>query len=111
MASILAILADISYKDWEFRLAPDDSWMQIVFRDPATGEMQHCRKWRLSPHMTRSEVVQTALKAVLSAEEHEAREKFLYLGESIFSPHYDVLDLVQLRRAAVLDTRPEKKPA
>lgn len=40
--------------------------------------------------MTRSEVVQTALKAVLAAVEHEAREFFTYNGRAIFGPHYDV---------------------
>ncbi len=55
------------------------------------------RKWRLSPHMTPSEVVQTAFKAVLTAIEHETRETFLYRGVAIFDPHYDVEKLVELR--------------
>ena len=55
------------------------------------------RKWRLSPHMTDSEIVQTALKAVLTAYEHEIRELFKYRDVPIFDPHYDVEKLVELR--------------
>lgn len=56
------------------------------------------RKWQLSTHMTSSEVVQTAFKAVLTAMEHETRENFKYRDVSIFDPHYDVEKLVELRR-------------
>ena len=76
--------------------------------DNDTGEPTRWkgRKWRLSPHMTKSEVIATALKAVLTALEHEAREQFTYRGERIYSPHYDVDQLVALRRTGVSeDTR------
>jgi hypothetical protein len=57
-----------------------------------TGEVetQHGRKWILSKHMTKSEVVTTAFKAVMTAEEHEIREKFRYGGRMIFGPHFNV---------------------
>ncbi len=54
------------------------------------------RKWRLSEHMTASELVQTAFAAALHFEEHELREIFLYRGQSVFGPHFDVDDLVAL---------------
>ena len=57
------------------------------------------RKWRLSKHMTDGEIVQTALLACLSASEHEIREQFKYKGESIFDPHYDIEQLVELRKS------------
>ena len=57
------------------------------------------RKWMLSPHMVKSEVVQTAFKAVLTAAEHEARERFLYRGRAIFGPHYDVDRLWEMATA------------
>lgn len=57
------------------------------------------RKWRLSEHMTTSEVVQTAFMAVMAANEHEAREMFTYRDESVFDPHYDVEKLVALRKS------------
>ena len=51
------------------------------------------RKWFLSHHMTESEVVQTALAAVLAFVEHEAREGFEWHGRKIFGPHFDVKQL------------------
>lgn len=53
------------------------------------------RKWRLSPHMTPGEVVQTALAATLAAVEHEAREGFTYKGVALFGPHMDVDKLAE----------------
>lgn len=56
------------------------------------------RKWLLSEHMTEAEIVQTVFKAVMTAVEHEVRETFLYKGQSVFDPHYDLERLVELRR-------------
>jgi hypothetical protein len=58
------------------------------------------RQWRISQHATKSEVVQTAMKAVLTALEHEAREEFLYADTAIFGPHFNVDDLVVLAKHA-----------
>lgn len=55
------------------------------------------RKWRLSPHMTDGEIVQTAFLATLTALEHETREQFKYRGVAVFDPHYDIEKLVALR--------------
>jgi hypothetical protein len=66
------------------------------------------RKWLLSRHMVDGEIVQTALKAVFTALEHEAREKFKYRGQAIFDPHYDIEQLVNLRKsqAAIKERTP-----
>jgi hypothetical protein len=48
------------------------------------------RKWMLSPHMVKSEVVRTIYKAYHAAVLHEADEVFTYKGVPIYSPHYDV---------------------
>ena len=68
------------------------------------------RKWRISAFMTRSEVVQTALKAVLTYTEHEVRESFKYRGVSIFDPHYNVDELHALRSKGkdALDVREQE---
>ena len=63
------------------------------------------RKWFLSPHMTPSELIQTALKAALTAAEHEVREAFTYKGKAIFGPHIDVEELV-----AVCDRKSKRAP-
>lgn len=76
----------------------------------ANASLQHGRKWFLSPHMTKSEVVLTALKAVLTFEEHETRERFLYRGRAIFDPHYDVDLLWEMRgRPGALDERTDER--
>lgn len=96
------ILNEIRYKDWELHVGQDESrlFLQVQFqgRCTVTGaeETQYGRKWLLSPHMTRSEVVTTAFKAILTAEEHECREHFMYRGKAIFGPHLNVDKLVEL---------------
>ncbi len=86
-----AILAEVQFNDWAFFVGLDthaNGW-------PESAGIERCylqvrakgtcnvngepfewsgRKWFLSPHMTKSEVVATAFKAVLTALEHEARE-------------------------------------
>ena len=46
--------------------------------------------------MTKSEIVQTAFLAVLTAAEHEIRETFKYHDAAIFGPHFNVDRLVTL---------------
>lgn len=110
------VLSDVSFNDWEFHVKPFDTkggpmmeklshhYMQIQFMAPdlTTGEpeRQYCRKWSLSLHMTVSEVVYTAFKAVMAALEHEAREQFRFRGASCLGPHVDVEQMVELTRKA-----------
>lgn len=105
------ILRLVRYRNWQVRVEmdgdgfylqwfwyasepEDDSrrWDDVLLGIPVPQVMkkQTSRKWRLSEYMTKSELVQTALKAVLTAEEHEARESFRYRGKAIFGPHFDV---------------------
>ncbi len=98
-----AVISRIHYRGWFFKIGQDGdrAFLQIRVNGCCNVDGKpmdwSSRKWFLSPHMTPSEVVQTAFKAVLTAEEHEARERFLYLGRSIFDPHYDVDQLWRLR--------------
>lgn len=87
------LLDFIKYKDWEFlvKLDGERPYLQLRFVD--SGRLWMSRKWFLSPFMTKSEIVQTALKAVLTAEEHEARERFTFMDRAVFSPHIDVYKL------------------
>jgi hypothetical protein len=108
---IRKIVSQISYGDWNFIVGEDETrfFLQVLFDRPCVKagvvQRQTCRKWRLTIHMTKSEIVQTALKAVLSAEEHEARERFQYRNESIFAPHFDVDALHDFCRNAPKDQR------
>lgn len=54
------------------------------------------RKFYISPHMTDGEIVQTIFLACKVAMEHELREQFLYKGQAVFDPHYDIEKLVEL---------------
>lgn len=75
-------------------------WLQARFYAPCnkTGapQIQYTRKWYISAVATKSEVVQTALKCVLTSVEHEAREQFKYRGRRIFAPHCSVDTLWEL---------------
>lgn len=53
------------------------------------------RKWHLARTAGESEVVRTALKAVLTWQEHEVREQFRYRGKGVFSPHLPVINGVK----------------
>ena len=118
-ADFEAILALVTYKDWTFYVEerPSDEpslptyYMQVRFPDAdlVTGqiETQHGRKWILSRHMTRSEVVATAFKAVMTAEEHETREKFRYRKRMVYGPHIDVEALAQTCRHLELRDDPK----
>ena len=109
--SIQMIIEQITFMDYEFVVASDDSkiYLQGQYYEPdiITGktELQKTRKWILSPHMTKSEVVQTAFKCALTSMEHRTREHFLYKNERVFSPHYDVEALVELCREKRFDER------
>jgi hypothetical protein len=105
---IRVIVEQIEYRsDWMFRIGHDkyeqNPFLQIQFF--ADGETQFCRKWQLSPHMVKSEIVRTAWKAVLAAEEHEAAERFRYKGEMIYNPHVDVDALVDFYKGGNLTAR------
>lgn len=104
--SVQDVLAELEYRDgWSFRVVQEEpantSYLQVVAI--IDGCPQYGRKWRLSPHMTKSEVVQTAFKAVLTFEEHEARENFRYRGRAVFGPHIDVDAL--LLASSIMDVR------
>lgn len=104
MDEIRRIVCDIDFLDREFVLLKkgDGYLLQIRYMEKCvdTGKLmeQHGRKWYISPHMTTSEIVQTALKACLTSMEHVTRENFYYKGERIFGPHHDVDTMVMLAK-------------
>lgn len=89
-------LSSVSYGNYEFILMDRAGciYMQARFTAPDCDSglpgLQYTRQWMLHPDMTKSEVVQTAFKLVLTSVEHEARENFTYGGRRIFGPHYNV---------------------
>lgn len=116
------ILRHVYFKGWEFRwgelrpiegdknfnrLGEHAAFIQVRFRAPDshTHELEQSwsgRKWYVSLHSTEAEVVQTCLKAVLTAVEHEAREAFLYKGIALFQPHLNLDLLMDIATERVL---------
>lgn len=96
------IIDQVSFKDRLFKvLKKGDGFliqMQYIEADVRTGKMarQHTRKWYVSPWATESEIVQTALKCVLTSQEHIGREHFRYMGEKLYGPHMNVRDLIDM---------------
>ncbi len=96
------ILENVSFPGYEWFAIYIDGrlfmYAQFDAKDCKTGmiERQTTRRWYISNEATRSEVVHTALKCVLTSIEHEAREVFRYRGQPIFGPHFDVENLVSL---------------
>lgn len=91
-------------------------YMQVSFHAPEEEQswtgvrpstIQKGRKWLLSTHMTRNEIVQTCFLAVLTAVEHEVRENFRYRERKIFNPHFSPDVLWEVARKTSLDLRAE----
>lgn len=119
----LLLLEDNVYRQtrtfYESDIGPPEvtSWgrlyLQIQFDDidnitGLKGYRAHCRKWYLSNHMTKQELVRTAWKAYEAAVIHEAQEKFLYKGRMIYGPHIDVEALWEV--APVVEHRVGEQP-
>lgn len=103
-ANAAKLLSECSYPGLSFEVVEESGGqhLRVVCTDGrcnVTGALYTWtgRKWRLSPHMTDGEVVQTAFLALLTALEHEAREQFTFQGVSVFDPHFDIHKLVALR--------------
>lgn len=91
------------HPDYTFGVVEDSRgaiYLQASYQEPDTvtgiDETQLTRRWFLSPHMTKSEIVQTVFKCVMTSMEHRAREWFKYRGEAIFGPHFNVDSLHEL---------------
>lgn len=56
------------------------------------------RRRAVSESQSKSEIVQMCFAMVLSSEEHEAREQFEFKNAKVFSPHFDIEDLVVIAR-------------
>ena len=102
LANIKSVLADIVFKTHQFNVesASDGFQLQLTCEeeDLSNGkpELQFGRKWHIGKRASKSEIVQTAFKAVVTWMEHDAREHFRYKGAQVFGPHFDIDDLERL---------------
>lgn len=118
LADIREIVARCAYPGFEFKVDADGDieqlypWCQIVCHegvDTTTGQPASWtgRKWKLSFHMTDTEIVHSVWAAVQRALLHEAAELFKFDEAAIFDRHIDVHRLAYLinSHANVLDER------
>jgi hypothetical protein len=103
LSEMREVVAMCSFPAYEFAVLVDGRgaiFLQGAYMeadvDTGSTERQVTRRWFLSLEMTRSEIVQTVFKCVLTSMEHRAREWFRYAGNSVFGPHFDVDALWQL---------------
>lgn len=119
---MVEILSAISCPPYTFEIVDCSTYLYLQAwyedADVDTGEKSHqkTRKWLLSRHMVRSELVQTAMKCALTSAEHRIREHFRYRGEQVYGPHFDVdalhtlcLDKQIERRAARQEDLPDAR--
>lgn len=108
---VLQLAEQIEFEgyEWLVKADRDGALLQGRYNEKCivTGEdkPQYTRKWVISPHATKSEIVQTFFKLAMTSMEHRCREHFTYRGKRIFGPHYDVDALHAI--AGKVDVRPE----
>lgn len=96
------ILADVKFPDYNFEVieSAGELFLQAFYAEAdivtKVYEAQRTRKWVIEVQHTKSQIVQTAFKCVLTSMEHRAREHFKYRGKRIFGPHFDVDALHQI---------------
>jgi hypothetical protein len=106
-----AIIQQVEFRDgWFVVHEKGDGWLvQLCYfdKDVHTGEreIQHCRKFYVSPHMTETEVVETAWAACQRSMMHRAGEYFTYRGKRVYSPHFSIGDRLEMA-ARPEDARP-----
>jgi hypothetical protein len=99
-------ITEVGYPGYDFRVSESRTgafYLQAAYMEPDTvsGEQgqQLTRRWLLSPHMLKGELVSTAFLCILTSMEHRVREWFLYKNRPIFHPHYDVDKLAEICEA------------
>lgn len=97
LSRLMNLMCNVSYKNWRFKVGNmgNGHYLQCVL-DACNdkGENWTGRKWYVSPYMIDAEVIMTAFKAVMTAEEHETRELFKFKDAAIFGPHLSLEALV-----------------
>ncbi len=117
VATLRDVLAEVAFKQSRFVIEPcaNGFLIQLQAEEPcaATGEprVYAGRKWHISDRATPSDIVRTAFKAVVTWEEHEAREHFRYRGAAVFGPHCDIDDLVEFMQPTGPTPRSNPNPS
>lgn len=98
---IREIVSNVAYLDWVIKVPYDGErpYLQIHGHGPdPKANMEDAqwsgRKWFISPHMCKNEIIRTAYKAIECAVAHEMNENFLYKDVAIMTPHMDYEEIV-----------------
>jgi hypothetical protein len=93
----IAIVAQCEFPGYEFQCQPSIHGLMFLhasFIAPCSmsgkEQVQKTREWLVPSGSSRSEIVATCFKCVLTSVEHETREAFKYDGAAIYQPHHDV---------------------
>lgn len=96
---MIEVVRDITYPGFRFTLTLKMG-LVFLYMEPEEGSGRcsksgdamawKSRKWYISPHKTKSEIVQTAFLCAKTAMEHELRETFTYKGVTVLDPHLDL---------------------
>jgi hypothetical protein len=101
-------VAECSFPDYSFAVTTSattravylqGSYFEADTESPMDVDQQFTRRWFLSPEMSKSEIVSTVFKCVMTSMEHRVREWFLYENKPIFHPHHDVDRLLAICEA------------
>ena len=105
LEDIRDIVRSCKYPEYQFEVLDNQehgALLRAVYKeaDVHSGqpETQKTRKWYISQNSVKSEIVQTALKCVLTSMEHRCREHFTFDGENVYGPHFDCDTLVQMAK-------------
>jgi hypothetical protein len=116
----------VRYRDWKFVVQEEyaqrdgvmdiDLHLRAEWTAPCSTagqpEKQQSRWWRLSKHMRKNEIINTAFACIKMAEEHEMREGFKYLREGVWTmPYNSHIDMDELAAASLhCDVRTDSRP-
>lgn len=107
-----SILQDVYYPGYKIEAKTDHAdrlYLQASYMedDIYTGkpELQMTRRWFISNEMTKSELVQTTFKCIMTSMEHRVREHFKYRDQLVFGPHFNIDELWCLAASGDLDRR------
>lgn len=112
-AEIEEIISRVAFMDRKFRLLDkgDGYLLQLEYYeadiDDPTGPplLQRSRKWYISPHMTETEIVETAFTMCVRSMYHITREHFTYKGARVYSPHFDIEARLEMAGSKRFDRR------
>ena len=104
---VKSILSEVSCNDYSWRITKINDYVSIQVEYPEKDiksgvlELQVGRHWLIPETYGTGQILQTALKAILTSYEHRVREHFLWREKAIFQPHFDPEELLKISPSIV----------